>query len=114
MAAEDSIYDLIANGEVDDYLDDIMSACTERRREIGRQTMASLQIGDTVRIDATHLRPRYIHGATAQVTELRVTKVTVRFPEVMDRQHDQYGKYAGKQIIVPSTALEKVEEAVAP
>lgn len=103
----DNITDLMQNGELDPWLDDIMAECRERKQVLSRMTFANLRKDDTIRITG-NFKPRYLVGATATVEEKRVTKVVIRFPEDMDG-HDPYGKYAGKRWVFPTSVIEKVE-----
>lgn len=108
MDWDDEVSKDIAEGGHDGTLDELDQAISLRRKEIARQFMATLNVGDEIRIKGgPSIRPKYLAGATAHIREIRITKLTVEFPDSMG-EHDPYGKFAGKRWIVPPTLVEKV------
>jgi hypothetical protein len=95
----------ILQGEYDNDLERIETACRQRRKLLrgaaAAVTMASVNVGDTVRIK--DIRPKYLIGATAEVTRKRRTKLEIKF----DATHRRYR--AGTTVIIPSSCVEIVQ-----
>jgi hypothetical protein len=92
----------ILQGEHDNDLELIETACRQRRNLLrgaaAAVTMAAVKVGDTVRIKA--ISPKYLIGATAEVTRKRRTKLEIKFDK-------SYGRYrSGSTVIVPSSCVE--------
>lgn len=101
------IIDNIRNGMHDDELDTIVEAVRRRRKRMGQETYDLLEVGDSVciRMDAP-IKPKYILGATGEVTEKRVSRIAVRFDSAI---HDPYGKWAGKTGIMQPEWLKAID-----
>ena len=100
--------DAISDGDLDDHLNDIVDAITERRKVLSAITFAMLEAGSRVRIrQDANMKPHYLKGALGRIEEKRITKISVRF----DRDiHDPYHKWAGRIAIVRPEWLEVVIE----
>lgn len=95
----------IIAGLYDNELESLLVACTERRKLMGHQLFAELQVGDKVRMTGGK---QYLIGAVGTVVDKKVSKITVEFPEDMPFEHDPYGKWAGHRAVCPPSILEKV------
>ena len=94
----------ILQGKHDGDLDLLETACRQRRKLLrgatAAVTMATIKIGDTVRIK--DISPKYLIGATAKVTGKRQTKLEIQF----EKSHRRYR--AGIAIVIPSSCVEIV------
>ncbi len=92
----------ILGGEYDHVLNDLATACRQRRKLLqGAATamiMAAVKVGDTVRF--INIRPKYLMGATAEVIGKRRTKLEVKF----DKNYGRYKK--GYTVTIPSSCVE--------
>lgn len=88
-------------GLYDDQISDFAEAVGQRAKIVktreAQQLFANLEVEDRVRVNAPHLKPRYLNGATGTVVEKRITKITVQFDDDID---DPYGKWAGKKAVL--------------
>lgn len=104
---EEEVIAAILDGELDDSIKEIIDTCQIRHKAMGAETFDLIEIGDTVRIKAGMLKPKYLDGALGVVVDKRITKVTVQFN---DDIYDPYGKWAGKRAICHAEHMERVSE----
>ena len=90
----------IAKGELDISLDRLKQVIQDRKESIARATFYTLKEGDKVRFVKT-VRPRYLAGQTATISELRQKKVCVRLDS------GPQGRFYG-DIVTAVSLIEKV------
>lgn len=103
------IVESIENGEMDQYLRDINSACAARQRRIHTEkaevARAEITVGSRVYLKG--IKPRYMEGAWATVVKINQTRA------VINLDHER-GKWRG-DITVPLSclvSLDRQKEAV--
>lgn len=90
----------IMQGEYDDYLDNFVQACQNRKKDMAPK-IYEFNIGDVVRFN-TSTRPKYLQGKTAKVVKVNRSKIVVKIDGM-----DPYAKYSG-DVTVPLALIEKV------
>lgn len=90
----------IMQGEYDDYLDNFVQACQNRKKDLAPK-IYEFNIGDVVRFN-TSTRPKYLQGKTAKVVKVNRSKIVVKIDGM-----DPYAKYSG-DVTVPLALIEKV------
>jgi hypothetical protein len=102
-AAERSLLDAIAEGELDDHLAAIASAVDARRRLLhtidSSHMLATLCVGDRVRI-GQRVSPRYLAGLDGTIVELDDRAATVRLDSPI-------GRFESGRVHCPPLVLEK-------
>lgn len=88
--------DDIRDGQLDQFLDEIISACNARRR---LRTLADFQIGDSVKFNDL-VSPKYLKGTVGTVSGHARTKVLVDFPAT--------GRFGGNGVKCPPSILDPV------
>jgi hypothetical protein len=87
----------IMQGEYDDYLDNFVQACQNRKKDMAPK-IYEFQVGDRVRMINTN--PRYLNGATATVKKINRTKIVIDLDE-------KQGRFF-RNITTPISMVEKV------
>ncbi len=106
-AAERSLLDAIANGELDEHLTALADAIGARHHLLhtvrSATVLAELCVGDQVRINHT-ISPRYLRGLHATVTDLDDQRATVSL-------HRPIGRFHTGEIRCPPLTLDKLARA---
>ena len=92
---------LISNGEFDSKLDDLEEIIRLRKRSISQRNVATLNVGDKVRVK--NCSPKYVVGAIATVTEKKGNKVSVQLPKLN-------GKFSNSIVVLKPEMLEPYTE----
>ena len=89
----------ILNGAYDDQLEDILDALKRRKEILATQSFWELKVGDKIRF-VNSIRPTYLAGLEATVTEKRTKKLGVKLDHPV-------GRFYGT-ITVPPSLVEKI------
>ena len=96
MSYNDFVLSII-KGEHDEYLDNLIQVCQNRKRDMAPKIW-EYKVGDRVRF--VNVRPKYLNGATGTVKKINRTKVVVDLDERRERFFHN--------ITTPLTMIEKV------
>jgi hypothetical protein len=70
-----------------DKLDQMAAAISDRKKALAKLSAASIKIGDSV-VFASHIRPTYLIGLTAEVVAINRESVSVKCPD-----DHRYGRF---------------------
>lgn len=87
----------IMQGEYDDYLDNFVQACQNRKKDMAPKVW-EFRVGDRVRMINTN--PKYLNGAMATVRKINRTKIVIDLDE-------KQGRFF-RNITTPISMVEKV------
>ena len=87
----------IMQGNYDDYLDNFIQACQNRKKDLAPKVW-EFQVGDRVRMVNTN--PKYLNGAMATVKKINRTKIVIDLDE-------KQGRFF-RNITTPLSMVEKV------
>jgi hypothetical protein len=87
----------IMQGEYDDYLDNFVQACQNRKKDMAPK-IYEFQVGDRVKMINTN--PKYLNGAMATVRKINRTKIVIDLDE-------KQGRFF-RNITTPISMVEKV------
>lgn len=102
------LLDQIADGALDPHLSALAQAIHARQHLLHTvrsvTALAMLQVGDRVRMNQ-HVRPRYLQGTPATVTEIDGATATVELDHPV-------GRFSGGQVRCPPLALDRLGPAI--
>lgn len=87
----------VMQGEYDDYLDNFVQACQNRKKDMAPK-IYEFQVGDRVKMINTN--PKYLNGAMATVKKINRTKIVIDLDEKQGRFYHN--------IVTPLSMVEKV------
>jgi ribosomal protein L21E len=100
--SEDEVFAAIEDGELDDWLDQIIGAAQERRQLVRTRAARKLKTGD--KIEFVSIKPKYMEGLTGKIVGKRGTKFRV----VLD-EDSKVGRFANApEVICPGSILRKI------
>lgn len=97
---------LIQRGILDDYLDDIITAVSDRRVQVRREKLTTFEVGDRIRI--TQCKPRYLQGYVGTITHINPSNE--KHPITVDLDVPFVRRYSGTGLRLNAGMIEKEHE----